>query len=229
MTVLLAHPGPEVGDTLAPGARRAWTCPHCGHGSPEPRDEAAHLDAHRQLQALFDAWDARIAPDGSTLPAAAAAHGRSALSEWLVRATTSMAVLGAAVLLVLAGVAGHGPMSGRGGVTTAEPPAAADEPAPAAGSGAGLAPATAPARPTSPQGQISASPPGPSAGASGAARPAPTAPVSQGDGATSSQAAAGAQARSAPAPSNDASPSPGAAAARHLVDIRLGSITVTLL
>src|SRR5215218_1516845 len=33
-------------------------CPECGHGSPEIRDERAHLDAHRQLKAFFQEWDA---------------------------------------------------------------------------------------------------------------------------------------------------------------------------
>lgn len=38
-------------------------CPECGHGSPELRDERAHLDAHRQLQAFFREWDAGTAPE----------------------------------------------------------------------------------------------------------------------------------------------------------------------
>ena len=33
-------------------------CPECGHGSSEIRDERAHLDAHRQLRAFFQEWDA---------------------------------------------------------------------------------------------------------------------------------------------------------------------------
>src|SRR4051794_40167151 len=33
-------------------------CPECGHGSPELRDERAHLDAHRQLKAFFREWEA---------------------------------------------------------------------------------------------------------------------------------------------------------------------------
>lgn len=36
-----------------------WMCPECGHGSPEMRDERAHLDAHRQLQAFFREWESR--------------------------------------------------------------------------------------------------------------------------------------------------------------------------
>ena len=35
-----------------------WMCPECGHGSSEIRDERAHLDAHRQLQAFLQEWDA---------------------------------------------------------------------------------------------------------------------------------------------------------------------------
>lgn len=37
-------------------------CPECGHGSPDPRDERAHIDAHRQLQAFFREWDAGTEP-----------------------------------------------------------------------------------------------------------------------------------------------------------------------
>jgi hypothetical protein len=33
-------------------------CPECGHGSSDPRDERAHLDAHRQLRAFFQEWEA---------------------------------------------------------------------------------------------------------------------------------------------------------------------------
>lgn len=38
-------------------ATAVWMCPECGHGSPDIRDERAHLDAHRQLRAFFQEWD----------------------------------------------------------------------------------------------------------------------------------------------------------------------------
>lgn len=50
---LLAEPQPAL----------AWACPECGHGSPEPRDQQAHLDAHRQLRQFFREWDAAAAAD----------------------------------------------------------------------------------------------------------------------------------------------------------------------
>jgi hypothetical protein len=53
---------PEV-EVLQGTAAAVWICPQCGHGSPDPRDERAHLDAHRQLQAFFAQWDAGTAPE----------------------------------------------------------------------------------------------------------------------------------------------------------------------
>jgi hypothetical protein len=47
----------------APERVWAWVCPECGHGSPEPRDQRAHLDAHRQLRQFIDDWDAAAASD----------------------------------------------------------------------------------------------------------------------------------------------------------------------
>ncbi|MGI8806332.1 MAG: hypothetical protein ACR2KK_00475 [Acidimicrobiales bacterium] len=41
-----------------PAVTAVWMCPECGHGSSEPRDERAHLDAHRQLRAFFQEWEA---------------------------------------------------------------------------------------------------------------------------------------------------------------------------
>jgi len=43
--------------------RNAWTCPTCRHGSPDPRDELAHLDAHRQLGQFLEEWDAAVESD----------------------------------------------------------------------------------------------------------------------------------------------------------------------
>ncbi len=35
---------------LTLGEQDVWQCPRCGRGSPDVRDEAAHLDAHRLLE-----------------------------------------------------------------------------------------------------------------------------------------------------------------------------------
>ena len=53
---------PPVQTDLTP-AQNVWTCPTCRHGSSDPRDEAAHLDAHRQLGQFFQEWDAAVARD----------------------------------------------------------------------------------------------------------------------------------------------------------------------
>lgn len=48
---------------LSPIDVAVWTCPECGHGSPEPRDRQAHLDAHAQLRRFFDQWDGAAAAE----------------------------------------------------------------------------------------------------------------------------------------------------------------------
>ncbi|MGH9266378.1 MAG: hypothetical protein ACRD1D_16965, partial [Acidimicrobiales bacterium] len=54
-----------------PRVAPAWVCPECGHGSPEPRDRLAHLDAHRQLKRFLDDWDAAAKADAAAEAAAA--------------------------------------------------------------------------------------------------------------------------------------------------------------
>ncbi|MDQ3641578.1 MAG: hypothetical protein M3450_08990, partial [Actinomycetota bacterium] len=46
-----------------PAAAPVWMCPECGHGSAELRDERAHVDAHRQLRAFFQEWEAGTTPE----------------------------------------------------------------------------------------------------------------------------------------------------------------------
>ena len=75
--------------TPAAQTRNAWTCPTCRHGSPDPRDELAHLDAHRQLGQFFQEWDAAVASD----------RGRR-------RATKPLGVVLAALVAAVALVAG---------------------------------------------------------------------------------------------------------------------------
>ncbi len=43
--------------------QNTWTCPTCHHGSPDPRDELAHLDAHRQLGRFLREWDEAVVSD----------------------------------------------------------------------------------------------------------------------------------------------------------------------
>jgi len=43
--------------------RNTWICPTCRHGSPDPRDELAHLDAHHQLGRFLEEWDAAVVSD----------------------------------------------------------------------------------------------------------------------------------------------------------------------
>ena len=40
----------EVPVVLTLGEQDVWQCARCGRGSPDIRDEAAHLDAHRRLE-----------------------------------------------------------------------------------------------------------------------------------------------------------------------------------
>jgi hypothetical protein len=50
---------------LAASDTVVWSCPECGHGSPEPRDRQAHLDAHHQLRRFFEQWEAAAAADAA--------------------------------------------------------------------------------------------------------------------------------------------------------------------
>ena len=53
----------QVDVLSGPAAAPVWMCPECGHGSSELRDERAHLDAHRQLRAFFQEWEAGTTPE----------------------------------------------------------------------------------------------------------------------------------------------------------------------
>ena len=143
----------------------AWGCPECGHGSPEPRDRQAHLDAHRQLRQFIDAWDAAAAADQ------AAERNR--------RRRPLYALVVVLVVMILAGVS-LGSFGGQGRDTyvprgpipavqlpDAGPPAARARPAAAA-------PGRAPQAPPrgAPVPQPAASEPAPAAGVEGAAAPA---------------------------------------------------------
>lgn len=140
---------------MSAAATAVWMCPECGHGSADPRDERAHLDAHRQLRAFFVEWEA-----GTEAPAG----GGSRRSRWLVRLGVVAAVL--AMLLVSSSVysqINRAPDPGRaqdvpadvrpadptGAPPPAAPPAAAVTPAPSATPApAAATPAPAPATPT---------------------------------------------------------------------------------
>ena len=145
--------------SAAPARTIAWECPECGHGSPELRDQAAHLDAHRQLQQFFRAWDDAVATD--------ARAGASNVRRRRLRVVLAFAVL-CVVALVVAGLAGGGgapsrptaagvPVPGVDLPRETTPPAATDADAapppdgPTAVQGPAGAPAAGPAsRPPSP-------------------------------------------------------------------------------
>jgi hypothetical protein len=91
---LLAEPQPTL----------AWVCAECGHGSPEPRDQQAHLDAHRQLRQFFREWDA-----------GAAAHHRSRRPLVLGCAALLIALVLAVLALLRVSDGGEVPPSARPG------------------------------------------------------------------------------------------------------------------
>ena len=76
-----------------PAAAPVWMCPQCGHGSSELRDERAHLDAHRQLRAFFQEWEAGTTPEP--------VHGGGRPGRWR---TLVVAVATVLVLLLSVGV-----------------------------------------------------------------------------------------------------------------------------
>ncbi|HEX3620950.1 MAG TPA: hypothetical protein VHT97_01405 [Acidimicrobiales bacterium] len=122
---------------LAPQrAATVWTCPECGHGSPEPRDQQAHLDAHRQLRRFLDQWQASAAAD-------AAAERRARRRPFLY---------GVVLLLVVAVLATLAVRTSGNGAVTAVPTAgpAMNLPRSAPGSSATDPLATAPATATAP-------------------------------------------------------------------------------
>ena len=113
----------------APQREMAWACPECGHGSPEPRDRQAHLDAHRQLRKFIQQWDAAAAADE--------AAARRRRRRPLVCAVVAIVVLALAAVS-LTGIGRHesAPPVRRGPVSEAHlprfqaPPAAAEAPVP---------------------------------------------------------------------------------------------------
>lgn len=124
---------------LLQGSQRAmaWVCPDCGHGSPEPRDERAHLDAHRQLRQFLDGWDAAAAADRN-------AERRKRLRPVLlgIAALVAALVVSVAVLLRLTGGEPVAPPAAPRPVpevpvpqADVPPPAPAPAPVPADGSG----------------------------------------------------------------------------------------------
>ena len=149
----------------------AWVCPECGHGSPEPRDRHAHLDAHRQLRQFIDAWDAAAAADQ------AAERRRRRRPLYALVTVLVVAVLAAFTYWGVGGrdvasVAPAGPAPGvqiPGAGSSPAPPAAAPAPSP---SPAPPAPRAAPAVPVAaPQPPPSAPP------ADGGAQASPPAPA----------------------------------------------------
>ncbi len=107
--------------------RNAWTCPTCRHGSPDPRDELAHLDAHRQLGQFLKEWDAAVESDRKE------ERGRRPVIVALVGLLVVAVVVAGTVFL---GVGRPGRSSGHvaglvpGSIVPSPPPALAPGPAP---------------------------------------------------------------------------------------------------
>lgn len=150
---LLAEPQPTM----------TWVCPECGHGSPEPRDRQAHMDAHRQLRQFFREWDAAAADHRSRGPL-------------VVGCLVLLAAIALAVVVLLR-VSGGGDVASPAPVATvATPltPPAPPAPAPAPSAPAPPARAVSPEQPTG--GPAVRPTPAPTrAGATGATAPTPTA------------------------------------------------------
>jgi len=173
--------------------RNSWTCPTCKHGSPDPRDELAHLDAHRQLGQFLRDWDAAVVSDRKKQ------RGRRPAVVGLIGVVVIAIVVGG---VVFSGLGRTGGSSGH--VAGPVPASIVPAPVPAAGPyqpPAAEVPAVSPqvvpadAPPSAPQSPpVAASPdaaapsataPAPSAGPADAATiavppvPAPTAPGSR--------------------------------------------------
>jgi|GEM_PF-5667630 hypothetical protein len=159
---LLAEPQPAL----------AWVCPECGHGSPEPRDQQAHLDAHRQLRQFFREWDAAAAAD------------RRSRRPLVIGTLALVAAIALAVLALLR-------VSGGGDVPPARSPVPAPAERPASQPPQAAPPVGSPAPPAA---AAPASPARPEQGGGSAARPAPAG----GTGATAASGAAVAAAGIAP-------------------------------
>ncbi len=201
-------------------AAAVWLCAECGHGSPDPRDERAHLDAHRQLRAFFEEWDAGTATPPTE--SVRRARGRS-----LVYAAGVLAVLLVWSLTVFSHV-----NRAKDGPRATLPPAAA--PAPAGGQSSGgrqvlTPPAVSDVRPAAP-----AAPAATAATAATIAAPATTTPPPAVAASTAPPTAAAPSAGVSPAPTTAAPPAPDPVIAAppapaHLLSVCLLGICVTVL
>ncbi|MGI8775905.1 MAG: hypothetical protein ACR2LJ_00605 [Acidimicrobiales bacterium] len=112
--------------STAPGStRNTWTCPTCKHGSPDPRDELAHLDAHRQLGRFLQEWDAAVVSDRENLR-------RRRPAAVILAGLVAVAVAVAFPVAVFLGLARTGDSVDRGPAAVPRPiPPTVDTPAPA--------------------------------------------------------------------------------------------------
>ena len=178
----------------APQQEMAWVCPVCGHGSPEPRDEQAHLDAHRQLERFIADWDAAAAADQ--------AAERDRRRRPLYFAVVVVVVVALAVM-ALQGIGGNDvtPSVPTAPGVGAEPPPGGFAPRPGFGTGDPSAPGGGPA-------PDAASPASPSGGTPLTPSPSPS-PSSPANGGP----AGGDQAPSTASPANPVPPLPPATTA----------------
>ena len=183
---------------------KVWVCPECGHGSPEPRDRQAHLDAHRQLQQFFREWDAAVVAD-------AGAEHRGTL-RWLAYGVAAFLVVCVAALAFVL----TRPDRGLGGPNPAVPIPGVQLPGdygPAVGAG----------EPT----RVTSSAPAPADHVSGGPPPAPatgTSPAARGSAAPAPTATA-----PSPTPAQQTDPPPAREPQRHLATVDLLGIRLTVL
>ena len=166
------------GEVLSAPAAAVWLCPDCGHGSPERRDARAHLDAHRQLRAFLDEWEAGT-------EAGAARRGNPGGPVTLLYALLAALVLFAGVVVFARVNAADdslrrpppsGPVPSVAGPATSAPTVAAPVPSTSATVPArarSTAPVAAPARPA----QSAQEPPAPSQPQPVAVTPVPAPPT----------------------------------------------------
>jgi hypothetical protein len=196
--------------------RQVWTCPMCGHGSPEPRDEAAHLDAHRHQGQFFEDWEGAVRSDRAR-----------------ERRGTAVIVLAGLVALVLVVVGAVSLLRLGRDESVSGPPAGAGAPAASApvAPPEGAAPPTSPTGPSTPPPPAAAPQPAPATPATGTGGVAPTTPAavappaagSSSSSSPSSSAAAGRAGASASVPAPEPPYQP------HVLDVWLLNIHLVIL
>lgn len=207
--------------TAPTSARNTWTCPTCRHGSPDPRDEVAHLDAHRQLGQFLREWDAAVVSDRRKQ------RGRRPVA--LVLGASAVVVAVVVTALVSWGLNGTGgsarpatrPVPGGVAAAPAQPqPAPTVEPAPSPEQA--QAPTTAPgAAETAPSTPQPASPSSPVVRPRAAVAPSPPVPANSADPSSSVDAPPASSATIGTSASKEPTAGPRLAAPTYLLKVCL--------